>query len=386
MNFIQKFVGQCISKIVMHSQLFPRYDFDTVEHWQEFCKSWNMDVNIQRMSIDSTSGAKLDLCEIYCNTNFTRHDKVIIYAMAAGDMYERHLKEYIFLAKKFPDYKIVCFNFRNVQASTGDVSCEDDWIEDTIAVIQNFRNQTYALSDILITGHSLGGAIATVAAARIYSEECLVNSNEDPLKNSVKLINERSFSTLTNQIIHSFLRGPGSGLVSGFIYGSLSYTILGRTIATGVGASLLGLGFLYPKLPKLLLKPWIEFFITHSFGNLDGLSAFKILPEGAKDHIVAENDYIIDKLASLHHELKTVKTEKKNSLRSSINEERLNRKDSKLCYESLNGTRIGDGLLSHFLPLNALSTSHKMRQEPYPLKQISGDEVMVRKIQRLFNR
>lgn len=392
MNFIQKFVGRSISKIVMHSQLFPRYDFDTVEHWQEFCKSWNMDVNIQRMSIDSTSGAKLDLCEIYCNTNLTRHNKVIIYTMAAGDLYERHLKEYIILAKKFPDYKIVCFNFRNVQASTGVVSCEDDWIEDTIAVIENVRNQKYPLTDILITGHSLGGAIATIAAAQIYSRECQ--------ENSLKLINERSFSTLTNEILHSFLRGPGSGLVSGIIYGGISYTFLGRTVAVAVGASLLGFGFLYPKLPKLLLKPWIEFFITHSFGNLDGLSAFKILPEGAKDYIVAENDLIIDKLSGLHHGLKTSNTEKKNSIRSEIeqynnideahvrrlNEELLNIKDSKLYYESPNGTRIGDGLLSHFLPLNALSTNHKMRLDAYPLEQVSGEEVMVRKIQRLFNR
>lgn len=398
MNFIQKFVGRCISKIVMHSQLFPRYDFDTVEHWQEFCKAWNMDINIQRMSIDSTSGAKLDLCEIYCNANFARHDKVIIYAMAAGDLYERHVKEYIILAKQFPNYKIVCFNFRNVQASTGDVSCQDDWIEDSIAVIENVRNQKYALPDILITGHSLGGAIATIAAARIYLQECLVNRNEDPLQNSLKLINERSFSTLTNQILHSFLRGPGSGLVSGFIYGGLSYTILGSTMMAGVGASLLGLGFFYPKIPKFLLKPWIEFFLTPFFGNLDGLSAYRILPEGAKDYIVAENDLIIDKAAGLHHELKTSNTEKKNSIRSEIeqynsidearvrqlNDELLNMKDSKLCYESPNGTRIGDGLLSHFLPLIALSTSHKMRHDAYPLEQVRGDEVMVRKIQRLF--
>jgi hypothetical protein len=400
MNFIQKFVGRCISKIIMHSQLFPKYDFDTIEHWQEFCKSWNMDVNIQRMSIDSTSGAKLDLCEIYCNTNLTRHNKVIIYAMAAGDMYERHLKEYIFLAKQFPNYKIICFNFRNVQTSAGAVCSEEDWIEDAIAVIEKYRNQKYALPDILIAGHSLGGAIATKAAERIYSQECLHNANEEPLKNSVKLINERSFSTLTNEILHSFLRGPGSGLVSGFIYGSLSYTILGRTVATGVGASLLGLGFLYPKIPKLLLKPWIKFFITHSFGNLDGLSAFKTLPEGAKDYIVAENDFVIDKLASLHHELKTSNTEKKNSIRSEIeqynnvdeahvrrlNEELLNMKDSKLYYDPPNGTRIADGFLSHFLPLNALSTNHKMRLNAYPLEQVSGEEVMVRKIQRLFSR
>lgn len=384
MKYLQKLVGKYISKIIMHSQLLPKYDFETVADWEKFIKLFDINLQIKRKFIDSTNGASLDVCEIYSKSN---HEKVIIHAMAAGDSYERHLREYMLLARQFPKCKIVSFNFRNVQASTGTAHSEEDWIEDAIAVIENARKQGYAYSDIVLTGHSLGGAIITIAASRIFLKNRQKNSKTDPLQISVKVINNRSFSTLTNEILHSILRGPGSGFVSGILYGGLVYLLFGISIAAAIGVSLLVLGFFYPSLPKLVLKPWIESFISITFGNLDALSAYKILPENAKDYIFAKNDCVIDALSSLHHGLKqSAATETRT--RSNISKvkthslsELLNYKDSKICYTSSNGVRIGDSLQSHFLPLSALSTINKKRN-----LQIKGDEVMVNKIKRLLTK
>lgn len=376
MTFLQKFIGKLFSKLIMHSQLLPKYDFETVEDWQNLIKRFNIKLQITRKFIPSTQGARLDLCEI---ASKSKHQKVIIHAMAAGDIYERHLQEYLVLAHQFPKYKIVGFNFRNVQASTGTAYSEEDWIADILAVIENARKQGYALSDILLIGHSLGGAIATIAASQLFLKNHQKNTRVDPLKNSVKVINDRSFSTLTEEILHSILRGPGSGLVSGMLYGGLLYMLFGLTIAATVAVTLVILGFVYSQFPKWLIKPWLGYFVSLTFGNVDALQAYKMLPANAKDHLFCKNDGVIDELSSLHHGLKQSAVKVAGTKIHSLSE-RLNLKDSKVCYQSAHGTRIGDSLQSHFLPLKALSTLNKNRKH-----QIKGDEVMAQKIKRLLS-
>lgn len=389
---LKKFFGPQIAKMVMPSQTLPD-DFNRANGLL------NREVYLAFSNIPSTGGATINFCELATIANLNKdikNQKIIINAMGNFEIYEYSMKnEFVKQAMSYPNCRIVGFNFRNVQASKGIPQSEDDWIDDVIAVVDHYRKRGVQLENILLNGHSLGAAIVTMAAAKIYRQE--KNNAKDPKDaKSVKLLNGRSFSSLTDEVIALILQGAGSGILGGVIYGTLgiaaaSALAIASPIVTGlsIGATLIASGFTYDKLPKALIRPWVQAALSFGFGTMDALSAYKELPDDAKDYIMVKEDGVIIAPARLHDGLKPERAKRKQAIRTYledhvINErskqltaELLNMKDSKLSYPA----KAVEDDEAHNAPLEQLFTTHKARKKH---EQISGEDVTNNKIRRLL--
>lgn len=393
--------GYFVSLAVMPSQFLGEYDTGSTTDWSDVQQREG--VTITNHQVDSTNAAKIDFSEIHQNKKFpkAKDQKVIIHAVGNGDFYENHMRDYVRLAKKYPSYKMVGFNFRGTVASKGRAWSENDWIDDCIAVIEHYRKQGIATENILLNGHSMGGAITTMAAAKLYLQDVAkakkANRTVKDVK-SVKLINNRSFSNLADEIIVSLLGKSASAAITGILYGSLIGLIAGFSMLASIAvvtAALFATLYTTPMVVQNLLYPWMNGLLWLTFGTMDAASAYKSLPEGAVDHIVAKHDAVIQNKAGLHHALKSRNTARKKQLRDIIQQEKnpakvkaaeaelLNLKDSKVRYSD----NPAHGFEAHNADLNMLSTYHKLRarsaEDKLP-QQLSAEDVMDNKIQRLF--
>lgn len=393
---LQRLLGYPISLMIMPSQAM----FRSRDLARRFAPS-NTNIGLTRKTIPSTSNATIELTEMsqrQALTQSIQNQKVIIYAVGNGDCYENHEAEYAYMAEKFPNTRIVGFNFRGVGSSTGTPRSENDWIDDALAVVKHYQELGIKPENILLNGHSLGGAILTLAAAKHYqlAVDDAKNKGQDPKKvKSLKLINNRSFANLTDEVVISF--APNS-LIIGLIYGSLlalafGMPMVGTMLLTGLVA--FGSRFISESISQFLVKPIIKPLLLLTFGNMDAASAFKSLPKDCVDHIVAKNDGVIKDKAGLHHALRAENKQKKAALREIIQgkgnsakkqralDELLNIKDCKIKVNE----NPNDGMAAHNNPLEFLHTYHKARQNSNARElppQLNGHDVMERKINRLF--
>lgn len=380
--FLRRFLSPLLSRIIMPSRMRKDYMPDQI-NWADLrINRTEKGVVIRNRKIKSTDNARIDCCE-YVNAKGKKSaassKKVIIHAVGNFDVYENHTQEFITEAKKFPDTMVVGFNSRGVLASTGNPRSENDWIDDAVSLIEHYRAQGIKTENILLTGHSLGGAIVTLAAAKLYQQDCQKAKLQNPRSKAkipcVKLINNRSFANLTEAAL--FLSRGAIGGIVGLMYGSLG---AGLALLGGVSffptlaifGSVLLTGLLAKERCAPLLRPWLKGLLWLGFGTMDAARAYKTLPKDSVDYLTAKNDGI----SGLHRALKTIHlAEPKKDL--------LNRKDSKIA-----GTNNNDSNFVHNAPLNQLFTYHRYRsnktKNTLP-KQISGQEVMDRKIRRLFH-
>ncbi len=389
---LKKFFGPHIAKMVMPSQ--------TLE--DEFKRAnglLNREVYLSFSNVPSTGGATINFCELATIANLNKdikNQKIIINAMGNFEVYEYVMEdEFIKQAMSYPNSRTVGFNFRNVQASKGIPQSEEDWIDDVIAVVNHYRQRGVPLENILLNGHSLGAAIVTLAAAKIYRDEKQKVKDPKDAK-SIKLLNGRSFSSLTDEVIALILQGAGSGILGGVIYGSLGYIAAGAlttinplVFGLSIGASFIASGFTYDKLPKALIRPWVQAALSLGFGTMDALSAYKELPDDAKDYIMVKEDGVIISPAGLHDGLKPERSKRKLAIRMDLEgnvngpksklltDELLNMKDSKLSYPAKSNSDND----AHNAPLAQLFTNHKARKKH---EQISGEDVTNNKIRRLL--
>lgn len=393
--------GYSTSLLIMPSQLMLAKDDPQFLKARE-SKAIN-GIPFTNHSISSTHKASINFCEATKNPAVPVKDqKIIIHAVGNGDCYENHMNEYACLAQQFPNYRIIGFNFRGTMTSTGRAWSENDWIDDVKSVVKHYQAQGVSLDNILLSGHSLGGALVTMAAASLYQEakEQAAHDKSDP-KNvkSVKLLNNRSFANATEYVLITILGKFGSAILAGLIYGSaigllMSASLL--TMAVLATTFLLSLNFITPRLAFGLMRPLVKGALWLSFGTLDAFSAYQSLPENCVDHIVAKNDTVINKLVGLHYALTPTHKEKKAECRKIILEnhdakkksaalsELLNLKDSKLIFASdPSGSSKANGFEAHNESLFFFRTNHKARGHSGH-KQINGEEVLVRKIKRLM--
>lgn len=407
MNFIQKYIGPLISKVIMISQNQPLMNKSILNAAKLKVKK-NKHMTMMIGNIESTGGAKLNFCEIYSKpAHSVENEKVIIYAEGREFAYETNLDKYIQQAKKNPETRIVGFNFRNVQLSKGVAYTQEDWIDDVLAIVNYYTKKGIFLRNIVLNGHSLGGAICTLAAARIYEQNTKKGIKEQ--ERHINLFNNRSFSTLTQQILWTMLGGIGSGIISALLIALPCAFFWGSIPALYLGGAISSLGLLYPKAPMLLLQPLLDGILSITFGRLDALSAFNKLPTHAKGYIMAKDDAVISPKSSLHYGLKPVNHQRKQMIRHDIKEaqcqlknckthnarkkfmnkleklkeELIDIKDAKVCLNN-KGTLSND---AHFEPLSKLMTYHRCRSQNNTAslpKQISAEEIMERRYKRFF--
>lgn len=152
---------------------------------------------------------------------------------------------------------VVLFNYPNVGNSTGSVYSQKDLIEAGRAQVNRLLNKGVSASKITLYGHSLGGAIATLVAAKCHSHH-----------NRVFLVNDRSFSTIGDTL---------AGWVKGPIW-----------LKKGL---------------KVITNPLCRLFNW----NLDAAKAYKRIPDKYKMHIVSKKDRVISyQTASLHKKNRSV--------------------------------------------------------------------------------
>lgn len=395
--FLRRFFGSFISKIVMPAQqLHP-----AAAHAQAN-QSDSDDILSNLKFIKSSGNAQIGVRQFCSTTNLkiTPDTKVILHAFGNADCVENHQFELQQESFAYNNTIVAGMNFRNVGESQGTVSSEKDWIDDAIAVINHYHALGIPLKNILLNGHSLGGAILTMAAATVYREElaALQKSKKnisDPDKNecSPRLINNRSFSTLADEIMISILRGFGTGLLTSIIYGLLATLFVTTSTAWIIGGTLLTSGLIYPQIPEFFFRPILNTVLWLSFGRMDAFSAYQSLPNEAKDYIIAKDDGVICERATIHYRLKSERKTQKQELRkqisnasdrdekASLHARLLNIKDCKLRFAADNSISME----AHNCPMNYLKTFHKLRDGTTPNNhQTSGDIVMDNKCKKLL--
>lgn len=341
-------------------------------------------VRIKRFRVLGTGITMLDGCEFNANTKKVppSQRKIIIHAEGNINMYESFTEQYIEEAKRLPNCTVVAFNYRGVGHSHGSAHSENDWIEDVIAIVNRYRAQGVPLNNILLNGYSLSGAICSLAAARIYREE-KAKAPQTTVQ-TVRLINNRSFSDAADFLLDTLFRGKPKSFVLGLIGGLCVLAAAPWMWALGFGIALTASCLYSEKLARFLIKPFIQGLLWLTFGTLNGLNAYRELPQKVKDYIFAKDDPNVKISCSLHRGLKPERKAEKIMLRQEINQNRKNRKLIRTLNEKLINLKDckleGHGIPnSHLAPLSQLRTVHQLR-----IRRSTGEEVLNNKTRKLL--
>lgn len=385
--FLRWLLSPVVSRLVMPAQFRAK---------EEDMSYLITDVTHSRFNVPSTGGAQINFREFVRKEDAKKNikrQKIIIHAQGNMDFYENHLDEYAHKARKYRNCRIVGFNCRNVQLSEGRVGSEEDWLDDVIAVVNHYRQLGVPLKNILLQGESLGAAIVTMAAAKIYRQEKAKNKDK---AQSVKVLNCRSFTSLTDVVA---TLGLGK-ILAGAIYGSIAAMAAPLTVGVAVGAAVIAGSFFSNAVTEILVKPWIKGILWLSFGTMDVYSAYNELPVDAKDYIMVKGDGIIRKSARLHDGLKTERIIEKTAILKTMKEypreKYLKDRLQEICDRKLEpdtdrldffyeGRRRPE---PHNLPLSWLSTYNTHRTMPKEMSNrpvLSGAEVAENKTRKLLN-
>ncbi|HET9843659.1 MAG TPA: alpha/beta hydrolase, partial [Gammaproteobacteria bacterium] len=312
MNIIRKLFGPAVSKIIMPAQ--KKEDlYGPVRAIQR-----DGNVNILNHFI-SAPKASINIAEFTSAPEVPiTHKKIVIFSVGNNGNYEQYFYDYVNLARENPHWHIVGFNYRNVLASKGKAESEQDWINDAKSVILHFRNQGCENENILLCGHSLGGAIVTMAASQLYQEDqhaAKTNGKNPAGVKCVRCINDRSFSNLSEEIVISLLGHTRSSIINAVIFGVLvasisllwvfcfpaigGLTILSSLNLAGITAgAVLGVSLLKDTIAYALVRPWVTMLADLTFGRMDALSQYQKIPEESKSYLIAKNDSVVKKAAS----------------------------------------------------------------------------------------
>ena len=408
MKIFQWIFGELVSKKVMPAQNRQ----DTHKHLRAITEQNG--IRIQQRMIDSSGGARINLAEFNSIKQTKQAKKLIVFTVGNSDGYEREFELFLKMARSFPKVQIAAFNFRNVYASTGRATCEQDWIDDAKSVAYYYRSQGFKNKNILFCGHSLGGAISTMMAAQLYEEDCRQAKQFGAKQpKSIKLINNRSFANLVDVIMIGLLGTGICSMMNAALYGILMASaaallgagaLVGAEVGLGVGLMTGFYSWVHPRFCYDILRPWFKLATHLVFGVMNAFDSYQKLPENSKDYLVAKNESVTTKYASLHHYLRKDREKNQRALAKEISQleqielqqdqdlnprqqerlcklkaELLNIKDSKLRHRY-----IDDGFMSHNDQLCQLTTYHQMRKGAMK-EQINGQSVLINKVKRIHN-
>ena len=305
----RKFFGHLISKAIFQSQAYnaerkQSISKDSKDILQNYLTK--IDLIHNNFQIYSSGNAKVDLTEYAVQTDLSHNSsepKIIINIYGRKDCYERHTEELLKQAELYKDHniKVIGLNFRNIMNSQGKAYSQQDWIDDIIAVVDYYvKNHNIKISNILLSGHSMGAAFATLAAAQIYQRE--------KNKTSVKLINDRSFKNLPSIAVRLLFGNLGSGIFVGSILAVLSLTtcvpfgVFGLIIAASVFASCLLLSKIYPKIILKACEIIANIILYPTFGLMNAAAAFKMLDRKNTEYVFVKDDPIIARESGLAYD------------------------------------------------------------------------------------
>ncbi|MDR3491311.1 MAG: alpha/beta hydrolase [Gammaproteobacteria bacterium] len=185
---------------------------------------------------------------------------------------------------------VIGFNYRGIHTSSGKLYSKDDLIVDGIAQVQRLLDDEVIDQNIILAGHSLGGAIATLVTKHFHDRGY-----------KIKLFNSRSLSSLAD-FFASYKMNP------------------------------------YPSnWLERVKNSYIRFMVHFKFNitnwQIDAAEAFKSIPESYKEYIVVRSpkelrfreknchidDPVIFHEVSLHAALKALRKQKKLEIREKCN-------------------------------------------------------------------
>ncbi|WP_133128509.1 alpha/beta hydrolase family protein [Legionella nagasakiensis] len=182
--------------------------------------------------------------------------KFVIVCLANGQSYIDWLKDFNFSAKEI-GCTVIGFNYRGIDYSQGMIWTQNNMIDDAIAQVKRLLALGAKAENIGLEGMCVGGAVATIAAAKLHEEEL-----------KVKLYNERSFRSVPRFLAGTVLPNAKSNPWNPITWGR--YLIV---------------GFVYVVLtPIIWLAGW----------RLDAASAWDKIPLADKDYSVIRNTMDVD--------------------------------------------------------------------------------------------
>lgn len=167
-----------LGKLILPAQQYRILDEEKLE---------SKEVDVSRGEIQTHDGATLRTVILTPHAEAKKEEhgkKYIIKFNGNGGLYQYRMQEFADEAEKL-SVSVVGFNYRNVSGSTIEPKEFQDLVTDGIAEVQRLLDQGVASENILLDGHSLGGAVATKTAEHFHKT-----------RKPLYLINDRSFATL----------------------------------------------------------------------------------------------------------------------------------------------------------------------------------------------
>jgi len=145
----------------------------------------------------------------------------IVYSNANGVCYEHILRYTSNLGQMF-DKNIIVYNYRGVADSKGSCNNTFDMVEDLINVIEYVeKREDDPEAEIILWGHSIGGAVTIYAARSLGSSVPNLN-----------LVVDRSFDSLAAVIYDKVSTGPLGPIICGLLSSSLCFICTMASFAT----------------------------------------------------------------------------------------------------------------------------------------------------------
>lgn len=235
-------------------------------------------------------GIELDTIELQ-NKNSLNSKKVILFGWGRSGCYERHL-DFLGTEAQNLNAKIVTFNYRGIGHSSSQPSNANDLVDDYYAQVQRLIKQGYKPENIYCYGHSLGGAVASMAAAKLHKE-----------KNKVHIYNDRSYSKLIDISLDIYSRPGMRKLIttlamSLIFYLSISYmaylSVL-TPITFAVAGVVAAISYfhkpLYNFLEKSIIAGWLHLqrkAMEVTGWEMLATAAHDSIPNEYKDHVLVK--------------------------------------------------------------------------------------------------
>lgn len=296
-DFIQsvanEFLGEWVGRLVLPAQYWHCNIGKTTEK-NRFAHQGEL--SLKKHTVMTHDRAQLDTLTVVHPEQETldpKYQKYMINFVGNAMCYEEIIPDMIKEAHAH-QVNVVGFNFRGVAHSIGTAKSSNDLVIDGIAQVQRILDKGVSPQNIILNGHSLGAAVASLVAHHFHQQSIPVN-----------VFNDRSFSTITNVVVGAIrLKRDTDGApighkdsTSGIIYGWMA-------------------------------KPFIKFALALVMWEMNAGYAFKCIPEAYRDYIVVRtskkirsrriDDAVIPHYASIHKELTAERRKNKAKLDKQI--------------------------------------------------------------------
>lgn len=162
-----------------HAQLYKKYGKELVEQPRT--------LKLDFFSLETQDSAVLDSVAVSTedeDNKLMSERKFIVACMARDQNYINWIKDFNYSAQQI-GCTVIGFNYRGIDYSKGMVWTQDNLTDDALAQVQRLLDLGAKPENIGLEGMSLGGAIATISAAKLHDRGL-----------RVKLYNERSFRSV----------------------------------------------------------------------------------------------------------------------------------------------------------------------------------------------